>query len=244
MNTLATHGLEEPFFQLCCCVSFLFWREIGFGFTYSLCTQSTIQLWCGVSFFLLSREIVFGTYILSVQYSCAVVSVFCCGRKANLVQIFLLNPRIFFLYFLLCMDLQPYSHDCFSKILRTLFEFPNNTYWVFFFQRNNLLIFWTGASCFSVTLFYSTLLALTHGQKDRRRLKYTCFAWAGGTFFPVVLLCHFSFWFWQEIGFGLHTHVLRVQYSCCRGSTPKNAIFLKCLWTNSEYPNSLKQLSI
>ena len=28
-NTLATHGLEEPFFQLCCCVSFLFWQEIG-----------------------------------------------------------------------------------------------------------------------------------------------------------------------------------------------------------------------
>ena len=33
-NTLAMHGLEEPFFQLCCCVSFLFWREIGFGFIY------------------------------------------------------------------------------------------------------------------------------------------------------------------------------------------------------------------
>jgi hypothetical protein len=26
------------FFQLCCCFSFLFWREIGFGFTYYLCT--------------------------------------------------------------------------------------------------------------------------------------------------------------------------------------------------------------
>jgi hypothetical protein len=36
-NTLAMRGLEEPFFQLCCCVSFLIWREIGFGFTYSLC---------------------------------------------------------------------------------------------------------------------------------------------------------------------------------------------------------------
>ncbi len=36
--TLATRGLEEPFFQLCCCVSFLFWRKIGFGFTYYLCT--------------------------------------------------------------------------------------------------------------------------------------------------------------------------------------------------------------
>ena len=27
----ALRGLEEPFFQLCCCFSFLFWREIGFG---------------------------------------------------------------------------------------------------------------------------------------------------------------------------------------------------------------------
>ncbi len=33
-DTLALHGLEELFFQLCCCVSFWFWREIGFGFTY------------------------------------------------------------------------------------------------------------------------------------------------------------------------------------------------------------------
>ncbi len=32
--TPASRGLEEPFFQLCCCVSFFFWREIGFGCTY------------------------------------------------------------------------------------------------------------------------------------------------------------------------------------------------------------------
>ena len=49
-NTLASRGLEELFFQLYCCVSFWFWREIGFGCTY-LCTWSTIQLWCCVSFF-------------------------------------------------------------------------------------------------------------------------------------------------------------------------------------------------
>ncbi len=53
------------FFQLCCCVSFWFWREIGFGFTY-LRTQSTIQLWRYVSF-LVVAGIVFGvTYVLSV----------------------------------------------------------------------------------------------------------------------------------------------------------------------------------
>ncbi len=44
--------------------------------------------------------------------------------------------------------------------------------------------------------------------------KHTRFAWAGGTFVPVVLLCRVSFLFWQEICFGVHTHVLKVQYSC------------------------------
>ncbi len=44
-NTLASRGLEEPFythcawaggtfFQLCCCVSFCLLQEIGFGFIY------------------------------------------------------------------------------------------------------------------------------------------------------------------------------------------------------------------
>ncbi len=33
-NTLAARGLEELFFQLCCCVSFWFWWDIGFGFIY------------------------------------------------------------------------------------------------------------------------------------------------------------------------------------------------------------------
>jgi hypothetical protein len=34
-------------------------------------------------------------------------------------------------------------------------------------------------------------------------MAYTCCAWAGGTFFPVVLLCQF-FGFWWEIGFGFY----------------------------------------
>jgi hypothetical protein len=37
------------------------------------------------------------------------------------------------------------------------------------------------------TLFYSTVLALTDGQKDRQRVKYTCCAWAGGTESQVVI---------------------------------------------------------
>ena len=64
-------GWRNLFFQLCGCVRFLFWQEIVFGVMYVLSVQ---------------------------QYNCAVVSVFCCGKKANLVQVFSLNPRIFFLY--------------------------------------------------------------------------------------------------------------------------------------------------
>ena len=55
---------------------------------------------------------------------------------------------------------------------------------------------------YNPTLFYSIpLLALTDRQKDRRRNKYTRFAWAGGTFSPVVLLCYVSVWFLREQGF-------------------------------------------
>ncbi len=36
------------------------------------------------------------------------------------------------------------------------------------------------------------ILAMARAHKENTR-----FAWAGGTFFPVV-----SFWFWREIGFG------------------------------------------
>ncbi len=42
-------------------------------------------------------------------------------------------------------------------------------------------------------------------QTDWRTDEYTCCAWAGGTWFPVVLLCKF-FGFWREIGFGV-THL-------------------------------------
>ncbi len=79
-NTLAAHGLEEPFFKLCCCVSdFWFWREIGFGVTYVLIVQYS----CGVVFvFWFWWEEDFGfAYVLSVQYSCALCQFFGCGGK-------------------------------------------------------------------------------------------------------------------------------------------------------------------
>ncbi len=132
---------------------------------------------------------------------------FCCGRKVNFIRIpyshdrFSKILRIFFVKkwspikptyektnsFLLCMDLQQYSHNYFSNNIENFVWFPKQYLLGFFILEK----FWTGVSCFSVTLFYSTLLALTDGQNHRQRNEYTCFAWAGGTFFPVVLLCQF-----------------------------------------------------
>jgi hypothetical protein len=42
---IAAHGLEEIFFQLCHCVSFLVQREIVFGVTYGILR---LQYSCGV----------------------------------------------------------------------------------------------------------------------------------------------------------------------------------------------------
>ncbi len=43
------------------------------------------------------------------------------------------------------------------------------------------------------------------GTERRTETKYTCCAWAGGIFFPVVLLC--QFFVLREIGLVLHTDV-------------------------------------
>jgi hypothetical protein len=60
-NTLAARGLEELFFQLCYCVSFWFWWEIGFGFTYYLC----IYVWHGASYAEDTSGYIVGTYNIS-----------------------------------------------------------------------------------------------------------------------------------------------------------------------------------
>jgi hypothetical protein len=132
-NTLALRGLEEPFIPvvLLCQFFILVGNRFWFYIILMYLEYHTVVVLC--FFFLFWRKIVFGMFVLSVQYSYPVVSVFCCGRKANLVRIYLLNLRIFLSYFMHYMDLQPYSHDCFSKISRTLFDFLKNTYWVSLF---------------------------------------------------------------------------------------------------------------
>ncbi len=143
----ASRALEEPFFQLCCCVSFWFWQEIGFGCTYYYVLGRPYS--CGVVLvFWFWREIVFGVmYVLSVQYSCAVVSFFCCGGKVNCKHrqshidflkndysvslfsrnnslaktYFLWNPNFLLLHisFFFSINQHHYNHDRFSKISRS-----------------------------------------------------------------------------------------------------------------------------
>ncbi len=86
-NTLASHGLEEPFFIYTRCAwaggtffSCAVVSVFGPGGKYVLVLHTTtyvvrVQYSCGVVLvFWFWREIVFGvTYILSVKYSCAVV---------------------------------------------------------------------------------------------------------------------------------------------------------------------------
>ncbi len=74
----ALRGLEEPFFQLCCCVSFWFWREIGFGCTYYYVLgvpYNCFLLW-GESFITTGKKV-----LVVCLAGCAVVSVFGSGRK-------------------------------------------------------------------------------------------------------------------------------------------------------------------
>ena len=136
-------------FQLCCCVSIWFWWEIGVGVT----------------------------YLLSVQYSCAVVSFFCCGGKANLVWIFLLNPNFLFQHrnrYLEGMDDGqniPHGHPDFHFYVKlNVFHIPD------IFLVNTLLLY--SLSPYSqterqnlvrLTLFYSTLLTFTDGRNHRQR---------------------------------------------------------------------------
>ncbi len=90
-------------FSSCAVVSVLVLAGNRFWLYILLCTWSTIQLWCCVSFFgsggkqfsVLQTYLVYNTDVQLCHFVC------CCG-KINFVRI-------------------PYSHDLFSKISRTFF---------------------------------------------------------------------------------------------------------------------------
>ncbi len=88
-NTLAARGLEELFFQLCCCVSFLVVAEIVLGDTYLpyqlcivsfFCCSGKLFLVAQVGFLVVAGKS-FRCYFLTYHISCAVVSVFWLRRE-------------------------------------------------------------------------------------------------------------------------------------------------------------------
>ncbi len=94
---------------------------------------------------------------------------------------------------------QPFSCNRFSKILRIFYASKK--------IMNNQIIPSMHAVRKIATLFDQHSFTLhsslsPYSQTESQRNKYTCFAWAGGTFFPVVLLCKFlvlagnRFWFY------------------------------------------------
>ncbi len=103
-----------------------------------------------------------------------------------------------FLSFFSSINQHPYKHDCFSKISRSFCGSRINLYVKRFQYSICIRSIWTKTNTeisfsFWLTLFYT----------DGRRNEYTRFAWAGGTFFPVVLLFQFFVlarnWFWFYI---------------------------------------------
>ncbi len=95
MNTLASHGLEEPFFQLCCCVVLVFGSDWKCGKSLYIILRWIVLGLSGKWFLVLRTYLVYNTVVPLCQF-------FCCGEKVNFVQM-------------------PYSHDHFSKISRTFF---------------------------------------------------------------------------------------------------------------------------
>jgi hypothetical protein len=89
-NTIAVRGLEEPFFQWCCCVSFLVVAEIVLGDTYlpyQLCrcvfffVAAENSFWLHRSVFWLWREIVLGFTSLPTIPVVPLCQFFGCGGK-------------------------------------------------------------------------------------------------------------------------------------------------------------------
>ena len=71
--------------------------------------------------------------------------------------------------FLLCMDLQPYSHDCFSKNIKNYVWFPKQYLLGFFILEKQLTNIPDRGFLFlhNTLLLYIPLLALTDRQTDR-----------------------------------------------------------------------------
>jgi hypothetical protein len=105
--------------------------------------------------------------------------------------------------FLFCMDLQPYSHDCFSKNIENFVWFPTQYLLGFFILEKQLAYIPDRGFLFlrNTLLLYSlSPYRWTESQTE----KWIHSLWVGWrNLFPVVLLCQFFVlagnWFWLYI---------------------------------------------
>ncbi len=163
-HTLALCGLEKLFFQLCWCVSFWFWREIGFGFTYLR---------------MLLNNIFWNQYFPN---SCWSIKVFCAS-----VQVILNNfscwIQIFFS--IIGIGIRRGWWQTENSTWIPCFSFPREKQRVFIFQRDriflpsvkeyNYFLYYTPESktvnfLVNTLLLYIPLLTLTDRITDRETL--------------------------------------------------------------------------
>ncbi len=131
---------------------FLFWRKIGFGFTY-YSYKLRVPYSCGVVLvFLFWREIVFGVmYVLNVQYSCAGlpggtnffwlpspsrIIAWAGGTFVTVVllcQFFVLAGNRFWLYILLCTLSAIQLWCCVSFLVLCTYLMYNTVVWLWYF---------------------------------------------------------------------------------------------------------------
>ncbi len=105
------------------------------------CTQNTIQLWCCVSFLVLAGNS-FWCYVrtqCTIQL-CSCVS-FWLWREIDLKMRTRFYKKILLGYFFLLLHISfLYCQSCRKcEHRQSHFDFLNNSYWVSFFKRNNLL---------------------------------------------------------------------------------------------------------
>ncbi len=167
-------------------------------------------------------EIIFGVmYILSVWYL-SVVSKYEHHQSHFNLRKFLLG--FFFLqkqrsklsvnvyFFLALHGSTTIQSQLFLKNIKNFVWFPKQYLFGFFIFEKQL----TNIPDRGFLFFYHSFTLhpsfSPYSGTELQRNKYTRCTWAGGTF--LQLCCRVSFWFWREIGFCLHTYVLRVPYSC------------------------------
>jgi hypothetical protein len=141
---------------------------------------------------------------------------FWCGQKANLVQIFLLNPNFFLVHrnkiyvtvylFLTLYGSTTIQSRSFLKNIKNFVWFPKQYLLGFFILEKQLANITDRGFLFlrhTLVLYSLSPYRQTESQTESQ-IHLLHVGWRN--LFSSCALCCVGFWFWREIGFGLHTH--------------------------------------